>query len=612
MNIFRHILSSTSLPLLLIAAAAVTANDQAKAQLHESVSVDGTYLRDILHPDRINQLPKLTQFRIADTSLDYALRGVPASFSPLSPAAPATLWGADRSSDPRLGYLDVSAGSFLNSALYFGVGIIRRPYMRLDLRLQHNSTSLWHPYGEITDPRKSYAENIGLSYAQRFADAGTLSISAQYHLGYFNYYGVDPEIAGISVASGPYHLPTQTINDAAFKAEWKSANEGSEALEWHASAGTRYFATRTATRETDISLAGGVARSFGDLNRAGAEISLNTLLYSEADGLKAPAGYTAVGLKPFYRWGRGNVGLHVGATLDLTFNADGKRADKHFGAIHVAPDVRFDVTARNIGFYIHLLGGTELHTLAGMWQLDPYMNPHLGSTMPMYTPIDAVIGGEFTPFRGFTASVALRYKATSNVPMEGWYMALLNYGDDAMPGLGIPEGVSPAYGRGLDRYNLSGFGAELKLRYKPSRVLDMHAKGSYTAQNGKSGIFNGLDRPRWVADAGFDVSPVRQFSFGVNFEYRGVRNIFTGYYDPSTPELSPGGSTQDSQQKYDMKTASLSLPDICNLSAHAIWNISPAFSIRVKADNLLNRRFIRLPMMPTERITISGGLQWLF
>ena len=239
------------------------------AQLRESVSVDGTYLRDVLHPDRINQLPKLTQFRINDSSLDYALRGVPAAFAPLSPAIGATPWGADRTASSKTGYLDLSAGSWLDASLYFGVGIIRQPDQRLDLRLRHNSTSLWKPFGDASSARVSYDENLGLSYARRFAEAGTLSVSAQYHVGYFNYYGVDPEIIGINPEDYPYKPPTQTLNDAALKAEWTSARTPDALLDWHASVGARYFGTRTATRETDINLAGGVAKDLGPEHRAG-------------------------------------------------------------------------------------------------------------------------------------------------------------------------------------------------------------------------------------------------------------------------------------------------------------------------------------------------------
>lgn len=601
MNIKPYIL-----PLCLLTATPVM------AQLHESVNVEGTYLKDILHPERINQLPRLSLFPIGETPLNYASQGVAAEFTPLSPTIAATAWGANRDAEKRLGYVDLSMGSYLNSDLYFGVGLIRQSDQRLDLRLQHNSTSLWHPFGDITDPRKSYAENLGLSYAHKFEYMGLLTASAQYHLGYFNYFGINPEIAGINVYDNPYTFPTQTINDAAVRVGWQSAADGDWPVDWYATADVRYFAFRTATRETDLNLAGGVTKLFEDKGRLGIDASLNTLIYSEARNGDHPDNYATLSLSPFYKWQRNQLSLRVGANLDLAFNADGSETGKHYGAFHASPDIRFDVTSKNVGFYIHLLGGTELHTLAAMAQLDPYCNPHLASTQPIYTPFDANIGVELTPFRGFTAALNFQYKASNNVPMEGWYMTMLNYGTTPLPGLDIPAGIKPEYGTGLERYNLSGFGAQLKLAYKPSRVFYIHANGSYTPQHDKTGIFNGLDRPRWTADAGFEVAPVKQITFGADFEYRGVRRIYTGYFDPDTPVLTPGGAKPEANPKPKMEVTSMRLPDIYCLSAHAVWNVTSDFSLRVEANNLLNRRNVLLPMVPTEGVCFKGGLQWLF
>lgn len=627
----RYILSPLlALPLLMAPAVAM-------GQLHESVQVDGTYLRDVLHPDRINRLPRLTHFALGETPLDYATAGVKADFTPMAPVIPATAWGASRQGLPTLGYLDLEAGSYLNSSLSFGIGLLRQPEQRLDLRLQHNSTSLWHPYGDLTGARISYAECLGLSYARRFRDMGIFTASAQYHLGYFNYYGIDPEIIGYQPLSYPsassdrtappawdggsrYFAPTQTLNDAALRLGWSSDPEGEWPVDWHAGAGLRHFAYRTATRETEISLEGGLSAKLPGYSRVGVDADLRFLCYGEGEhpvpgteALAAPDSYSALSISPYYKWQKNNLSLLVGADVDLTFNADGYTPDTHYGALHASPDIRFDVAARNVGFYVHLTGGTELHTLAAMSQLDPYRNPHLESTRPVHTPFDANIGVNLTPFRGFSAEVNVQYKSTSGVPLGGWYMAMLNYGATAMPGLWLPEGVAPVYGTGMERYSLSGLGASLKLAYRPTDFLAIEANGSYTPQHDKTGIFNGLDRPRWVLDAQLELSPVRQLSVGVKYAYRGVRRIFMGYsVADSGPELLPGGATPSGETGPKLELTSMRLPDITDLSAHVRWDVTPKFSLRVEARNLLGQRAEILPMQPSEGVTFAGGLQWLF
>lgn len=614
----RNILSPLlALPLLLIPA-------KAGAQLHESVNVDGTYLRDVLHPDRINRLPRLSHFSMGETPLEYATAGVKADFDPLAPVIPATAWGASRRGLPTTGYLDLSMGSYLNSSLSFGIGLLRRPEQRLDLRLQHNSTSLWHPFGDLTGARISYAENLGLSYARRFRNMGIFTASAQYHLGYFNYYGIDPEIIGLTSSAHEYNTdparfmaPTQTLNDAALRLGWSSDPEGEWPVDWNAGAGMRYFGYRTGTRETEISLNGGVSAPIAGNSRVGADADLRFLCYSEGKSspapLMAPDSYSALTISPYYKWQKRNLSLRAGVDLDLTFNADGYTPTSHYSALHASPDIRFDVAARNVGFYVHLTGGTELHTLAAMSQLDPYRNPHLESTRPIHTPFDANIGVNLTPFSGFSAELNVQYKSTSGVPLGGWYMAMLNYGDEAMPGLSLPAGVEPVYGTGLQRYSLSGLGASLKLAYRPADIFAIEARGSYTPQHDKTGIFNGLDRPRWILDASVELSPVKQLTVGVKYGYRGVRRIFMGYTDETgAPELLPGGASPSESAEPRLELSSMRLPDITDLSAHVRWDVTPKFSLRFEAANLLGHREVILPMQPSEGVTFAGGLQWLF
>ncbi len=596
-------------------------------QLNESVSVDGTYLRDVLHPERINRLPGRLQFSLDTEAPDYDSRGVKADFTPLSPAIGATSRGATRPTVGRLGYVDLQMGSYLNASLSAGGGIIRKPDLRLDLRLQHNSTSTWHPFGDLTDARKSYQENLGLSLAKQFTGLGMLTASAQYHVGYFNYYGVDPELTGYPAEGLPMRLPTQTLQDGALRLGWSSMQSDASPLRWEAGVGLRHFAYRTATRETDLNLTGALSTRAGEHGRAGVDASLHALFYGEHSeqgasstdgpgtpdltGADHPGSYAALRLTPFYTWSRHNISLRVGADIDLTFNADGNEPGEHYGAFHAAPDIRFDVAARNVGFYIHLLGGTELHTLAAMSQIDPYRNPHLSSTLPVYTPLDGNIGFQATPFRGFEAALNLRYASTRNAPMEGWYMAWLNYGSTPVPGLDIPAGTLPGYAATFaPRYNLSGFGVDLELKYTPSEVFSIHAKGAYTPQHDTTGIFNGADRPRWILDAGFELSPIRQLTLGVAYQYRGVRRIYTGYTDTSGVTAAPGGSSADASPRE--VTTSLRLPDLTLLSASLTWQVSRNFSLRAEAANLLNQHTPLLPSQPIEGITFYGGLQWLF
>ena len=588
-------------------------------ELHERLEVEGQYEYDKLPAHRLDRLPQFERFQAADSKLEYSTNGVPADFSPSAPDALATVWGAERKGFIPRGYINLTLGSWLDSDLSAGYSILRSKEQHLGVRLQHNSTSLWRPFGAESPTRFSYQEEIGVDYSKIFAGKGILSVSGQYHLGYFNYYGGDPIMYAPDASRPPqtsagvkYEAPTQTLNDVAARIGWRSAS-ADRRLAWNAAAGVRYFGYRTATRELDIMFDGGISHSWSAASSLGLNVDADVLTYkSSAHDMPRPDTYGSVCLNPYYRLTRNSMTLRVGADLDLTFNADGAKAGEHYGFFHAAPDVRFDVTGKNVGFYIHLLGGTELHTLAGTSQLDPYRNPQLLSTRPVYTPLDANIGMELTPFAGFRARLNLQYKVTRNVWAGGWYSAILDYGHvSSIPGLQLPAGAIAEYGDGLQRYNISGFGVGVDLGYKLSRYLTLGVDGTYTPQHDATGIFNGLDRPRWTLNAVATVNPLDKLSLTLGYQYRGVRRIFTTYYpDPSLKGLYVGGSDEYLSEKPEL--ASMRLRDITRLNFRASWSFTDRFSIHFQADNLLNQKAEILPCLPTEGIVIAGGLQWLF
>lgn len=606
----------------IIAIIAVAAAGNLCAQeLRENLEVEGTYIRDIRHGERINVLPSLKDFPLGSSTLNYEEKGVNAEFSPSAPAISATVWGAEKMRYPSLGYLDMNLGSFLNGNLSFGISPLRHHNEQLSLRLQHNSTSLWHPYGSDAPARFNYQEQLGLDYFRNFKGKGILSVSGQYHLGYFNYYGLHPDrelpnlpnVDNFNVGND-FRFPTQTLNDAALKIGWKSRQ--SIHSSWHADLGARYFGYRTATRETMIAASGGYDHKWSASTRLGFDAEGKMLIYDTNPEFTAPKNYGALRITPFYEWRKNAMRLRIGLDLDMTFNADGKYAGTHYSTFHIAPDVKFDVAGSKVGFFFNVLGGQELQTLASTSQMDPYRNPHLESTMPSYFPIDMDLGLSLTPFSGFAARIKLRYQSLQNVPMGGWYMALLNYGDAVIPGLNVPEGMVPAYGRGLERYNLSGFGAGVAMEYSAGDVFKIGVDGSYSPQHGNSGIFNGLDRPRWIVKAGMSVRPIGQLTLALDYEYRGVRSIYTSYVGNEGETLLPGSmaaaADADEATHPEMKIASMGLKDMNNLSFRASWSVSKNFSITFGVENILNRQEELLPDLKSEGIVFRGGLQWLF
>lgn len=588
--------------------SAYTLNAQ---ELNERLEVEGVYNRDKLPAYRLDRLPEFERFDAVESQLRYATRGVPANFSPSAPDAAATVWGAKRPDFNPRGYLDASLGSYLDASLSAGYRIIRDTERTLGVRLQHNSTSLWRPYGAQSPVRFSYQDMIGVDYSQIFRNKGRLSADVQYHLGYFNYYGGDPVIIGRSgrgTEKPMAEAPTQTLNDVAFRIGFDSESNNSNS--YYISLSGRYFGYRTATRETDLRIAGGYACNWTKSSALGVDVRGDLLLYGSAPEMPVVSDYGALFITPWYKWQKDNLLLKAGADIDFIFNANGASESEKYGVVHVAPDIRFDVAGKNVGFYVHLLGGTALHTLASTSDLDAYRNPQLFSTRPVYTPVDATIGLNIFPFSGFKANINMQYKVSRNIWAGGWYSSVLDYGHLPIPGLDIPQGSIAEYGDGYQRYNLAGLGVGMDISYSLGDIFTIAAGGTYTPQRDKTGIFNGLDRPRWIVNAKLSVSPIKPLELAVEYRYRGVRRIYATWVDPEVSDLHPAGS--EAATNPEVQVSSLRLADINMLNFNASWRFNQHFSINFQANNLINKKIEWLPGLPLEGITFAGGVQWLF
>ncbi len=608
---------------MLLLAGTVTAT----AQLHESINVEGKYVPEIIPAQRLNIFPASLDPRLESFNMAYEEGSVPASFMPMAMPMAATGWNTTRSISTRRGYLDLGAGSWLNSTLSAGYRIIDNESTLARIRLQHNSTSLWKPaldeYSAIK--RWAYDESIGVYASHVFRGAGRLDASLDYHIGNFNYYGyVNP------YECGEYEAPAQTLNDVSLKIGWRSPLKANASPQYHAALGIRHFGyrdmhalTRTGLiastpglRETDISLKARFSMPWGNGSTAGIDASLDVLAYSglESDGdsyvpalwdPSCPDNYGMLTLTPYYSFKRGQLDIRIGADIDLAFNAG--PSESRYSLFHIAPDVNLDYRTGPVGLYLHLRGGSELQTLASLWQLDYYQMPALANTRPVYTPLDAKFGLNFGPFSGVSFSAEAAWKSSNRIPLRGWYQTMLDYGFEDIPGLSRPEGAS-VYS--MDPYGMSvrGFSLSASAAYDPGRIGSAKASVSYQDQNGKKGYFNGYDRPRWILDVEGSLNPVKPLTLTLGYSYRGVRNIYAHCYVP----VQSGVTAVDGGGSSIPTSAALSLPDLTLLNFSARWAFSDDFSVWVRADNLLNRHDAVLPMLPSEGLSVTGGISWLF
>lgn len=605
------------------AAATVAAASAQDAPLRGTVNVDGKYLPDVIRQDRINTLPRVYTFPMEINKLAYEQKGVSTPFRPSFTPLPAIGWRTDREYSSQRGYVDLTAGSWLNASLSAGYTIINDADTQLGVWLQHSSSSLFKPkMADWADDvkRRYYDENVGVNFTHSFEGAGRLSAKVNYHLSAFNYYGVYlPE----GKREDGFKAPTQTLNDIFARVGWNSPI-GAD-LQYDVAAGVRYFGYRrlylpdfsdptvTGTpateslvpvkgeRETNLFLKGGVAYSFDDKSTLGITLGGDYFGYSKSifSGA-APDDYGNIALTPYYSFRKGMLDIRLGAEVDITANAgpDGDR----FSAFHIAPDVRFDFKHGPAGVYLAIGGGVDPNSLASMYDRgDYYGAPALRCTNPTYSPFDGKLGINFGPFLGLSMGVDFAYKYARHYYMPVFYTRWLNAPREMLPGNVAVNYLDPL------NVNLKGWSFGAHVDYKLSDVFTAGASLSYQPQSYDKGYDNGIDRPRWLLNANASVRPVKPLLLQLQYNYRGVRKAFV-QTTRRLIDVAPGVSTNIGENGY----TAMRLPDITDLYFRAAYDVTKALTISVQADNLLNRKVQYLPDIVTPGVCILGGLEFRF
>lgn len=610
----KLICKSTYLTVLLSATSILSAS----AQYDQDFNVEGKYTPQFIPQERISVFPVPVKFAVEKSTLQYSLTGVNANFTPQAIPIVATGWRDTRRIDDSRGYVDLGLGSWLDGTLSAGYRFVDSEKSTLGVRLQHNSTSLWKPKlgNRVMDVKRfGYDESIGLYGNHVFDGKGRLDAAIGYHLGYFNYYGYNPEVPiGINYDRRA-DAPTQTLNDVAARVGWTSP-AAIDDISWHAGAGVRYFGYRRfyipgegadpeavrGPRETDLSLDAGVSFPTSSKSSLGIDMDAHLFTYGGYGdvSLKAPSTYGAISLTPYYGFNRAGVNIRIGARIDLAMNA-GDPGDR-YRTFNIAPSVRVDYSTGPVALFVDLGGGNDLHSLACDRGNDYYQVPLILSTKPSYSPLDARLGITFGPFSGFHAGFEFAYRITNDQDYFGWYNVMLSgrNGDD----IGLPQSLDgravkffPSYEMGHD---ISGYSLGLNVGYDAGRYFKFDFKGTYQPQGVSHAYFNGMDRARWTADAKIETNPWSTLKFMLGCDFRGVRRF------PVEGTYYWNGNVEDTF------TYLYRVSDWLSLNFGASYGITDDLNVWIQADNLTGRHNILAPGLPTPGVTLAAGLGFRF
>ena len=589
---------------ILIVSLILLCGLEAEAQLTGSVSVQGEYEPLVIETERLNAYPQGFKFELPASRIDYALDGIVTDFRPSIITMGTTGRQTSRPWPHYRGWLDVNMGSYLNTNINAGYYILSDARNTLLADVKYHSTSLYRIHDvppSFTRPTRKhvYDGRIGLTYSRLFGSEGLLEADAGYRLAKFNYYGTTTERSLLPSGKTEIDPPTQTLNQVDASVNFTSSQ--SPIRGWHVGSCINYFGyrrlffpigssfTREGSRETTLKATAGYSYNFAGKSAIAIDAKGDFIFFSDKAYNSKRNNYGVVSLLPSYRFVNNLLSLRAGANIGLTYDAMDAREGKKFGHFHIAPDIdiAYSTEKGQFGIFLKATGGIFPSTLQHMERFDRYQMPIILNTVPVYSPIDARLGINIGPFTGFSATVGLRYASAKNVPLGGWYQEYLKaYPPIADFNAFADQRLDPY----LQTVSLHGMSVELGLQYAFGTMAEVKIDGIYTPQDGKKGIFNGFDRPRWILNTTAAVRPIKKLKIHVGYDYRGVRNCY---------RLTPDN---DASRLWAMR-----LPDLTLLNAKITYSIHDNFDIYCSGENLLNRHIALLPGLQQEGIVISGG-----
>jgi len=271
-----------------------------------------------------------------------------------------------------------------------------------------------------------------------------------------------------------------------------------------------------------------------------------------------------IALTPAYTFATKNITGRIGLRVDIETGGLGHD-------IKVSPDIDLQWAPSSMfAVALSATGGDVLNTNAELWRRSPWMTGVCAHERS-HVNADVNIGLTLGSYRGFWATIR-----------GGWTSAA-----DWLHLVAVGKNVAWMPTNTVDGFN---YGLELGYSWRDKVVITAGAEGT---QHGC--LYRWADNAKWAFDIAAKVRPIDRLTVELGYDARIDRFAFV---------LSPAfASWTDSR---------MSLGDTSNLHLGARYDITPAFTAFVEAENLLNHRCYIAPYVDSKGINGLFGIQYKF
>lgn len=565
---------------IAMAALALSAGLFAQTQdslLRRQLEMERDFNPTLLDADKINSLPALREPVVQKANTNYSTwagRMTP----PLEIALPRP---ADIMTDIpyslKKGYLSFHAGNYANIDGAFGYRLVDQPKHNLAFTFLHNSTNGDINYlQEDSNPAGNTAyfmDNLGKLAYKHDADALLLDMHLSYLHSGFNYYG--------NSFGQDRYFDNEKQRLGVFNAHLGLASKESDRLNYRGSLDFSNFSTQFGydlngepIKGNQLNVAAGFDKPFRDINtKVGVDGSLFTTTYSNNFD-----NYFLINAAPYMLFGGLNRSARLG--VDVLF----QDADKI--RVRVVPNVKLHLGLTDkTSLYANIHGGFQHNTFLDMMSESRYFL-YDASVKPAFSLVDIDGGVKIGEADGFRIDLFGGFRKTDDAHF------LIHHGQEVTQG-DVPgnfrEVLYPVYGDlthshigGLIQSNIWS-PLDLSLRLK---------KNFYDVKNMTIGDVDVSD-PKAYNQPGFEVDVrasldiMQGLKFTLNYYFAGDR--WSNY--------------QGIEQEMDA---------INDLNLGGVYEISDAFSLSLRVNNLLSQKQDIWYGHPAQGLNASGGFSFKF
>ena len=531
---------------------------QQDTTLVRTVVVENQYNPTVMDASKINVLPKVEEPTVPKAHIDYANSVRPvASWANQSMNPIVRDWTPDAA---YRGYLRAGYGNNGNVDARLGYlwDISKKDRLNVEASLDG-----WN--GDVTDRNgedwtsRLYNTRLGLDYRHAFKKMD-LMLGGAYHSQVFNYMNPQYYYGDLSRSvENPSRRQHQTMANAHLGI---ASTDKDAPIQFMGEVGMNLFKQKYPTNiaegsENNFYLKGDVWKPFND-QRFGLAWDFNTYSYS-MDDMK---GTTSLELNPYYGYENDDWRIRLGAHVDWWSGIDDE--------VNFSPDVNVEyIFSDSYVLYAKAGGGRENKSLMELTEFTPYWTLSHPYILPTYMSLDAAIGLKASPINGLWFNLTGGYQ----IREDDLFWKLV---DGSGSYLGFEQGKSKvAYGS-----------AELKYDYKD--LFDLGLKATYYHWKGDK--MEGLDQ--YAEERLLALKSEMELNAEVGFKpVQGLR-INAGYeYVKRAEEI------------YD---------PISNLYVGADYALMKNLSIFAKANNLLNKEYVRADAYPAQKLNFLAGLSLQF